>query len=189
MKIAYAFPFVLMMAVGTAAADEPEAWKPVPAVVPLKVQVTLVRLAGDKTVARLPYTLGVNAGPHETQRLRMGIEVPIAMPVTDGAQANALPKPVQYKNVGVNVDCTADLMADGRFKLMVSVEQSSIYVAGEDKRAASAEPTLSSQPMFRTFRVNLAPVLRDGESQQFTAATDPVTGEVTRVEVALNVLK
>lgn len=186
MKIAYALPFVLMLAVGTAVADEPPTWKPLPAVVPLKVQVTLVRLAGDKTVARLPYTLGVNAGPHETQRLRMGIEVPIAMPVSDNPQANAQPKPVQYKNVGVNVDCLADLLADGRYKLMLTVEQSSIYVAGDDRHA---EPTLSSQPMFRTFRTNLAPVLRDGESQQFTAATDPVTGEVTRVEVTLNVLK
>jgi hypothetical protein len=186
MKTAYAFPFALVLAAGTAVADEPVTWKPIPAVVPLKVQVTLVRLAGDRTVARLPYTLGVNAGPHESQRLRMGIEVPIAMPITDGAQANSLPRPVQYRNVGVNVDCTADPMTDGRYKLMLSVEQSSIYVAGDEKRA---EPTLSSQPMFRTFRVNLAPVLRDGESQQFTAATDPVTGEVTRVEVTLNVLK
>jgi hypothetical protein len=171
------------MAAAALGADETPPPRPTD-IVPLKVQVVLVRQAGDKVVARLPYTIGVNSGPHETQRLRMGIEVPVAMPITDMAQ----PKPVQYKNVGVNLDCLADPLPDGRYKLMLSVEHSSIYVAGEDRRA-SPEPALPAQPMFRTFRLNLAPVLRDGESQQFTSATDPVTGEVTRVEVTLNVLK
>jgi hypothetical protein len=32
-------------------------------------------------------------------------------------------------------------------------------------------------------------VLKDGQSAQFTAATDKVSGEVTRVEVTLNVVK
>lgn len=184
MKTAYACALLVTTIAGGAVADEAPPPSRAVSIVPLKVQVVLVRQAGDKVVARLPYTLGVNAGPHETQRLRMGIEVPVAMPVTDIAQ----PKPVQYKNVGVNLDCLADPLPDGRFKLTMSVEHSSIYVAGEDRRPV-AESALPAQPMFRTFRLNLTPILRDGESQQFTAATDPVTGEVTRVEVTLNVLK
>jgi len=83
----------------------------------------------------------------------------------------------------------ADPLPDGRYKLTISVEQSSIYVAGNDKGAAAADAPLSAQPMFRTFRTNLSPILRDGQSQQVTTATDPVTGEVTRVEVTLNVLR
>jgi hypothetical protein len=184
MKTAYACALLLTtMAAAALGADETPPPRPTD-IVPLKVQVVLVRQAGDKVVARLPYTIGVNSGPHETQRLRMGIEVPVAMPVTDVAQ----PRPVQYKNVGMNLDCLADPLPDGRYKLTISVEHSSIYVAGEDRRPA-AEAAPAAQPMFRTFRLNLTPILRDGQSQQFTAATDPVTGEVTRVEVTLNVLK
>jgi hypothetical protein len=32
-------------------------------------------------------------------------------------------------------------------------------------------------------------ILKDGQSAQFTAATDKINGEVTRVDVTLNVVK
>ena len=43
--------------------------------------------------------------------------------------------------------------------------------------------------MFRTFNVSLNPTLRDGQSIQAVASTDPVTGEVVKIEVTLNVVR
>ena len=43
-------------------------------------------------------------------------------------------------------------------------------------------------PVFRSFQSNNALALRDGQSQQYVAAADPVTGETIRVDVTLTVL-
>jgi hypothetical protein len=44
-------------------------------------------------------------------------------------------------------------------------------------------------PVFRSFRSTNTLVLRDGQTRQFTAATDRVSGEVVRIDVTLNVVK
>jgi hypothetical protein len=41
----------------------------------------------------------------------------------------------------------------------------------------------------RTFRTTNQLVLRDGQSSEFTAATDKVTGEVIKATVTLTVIK
>ena len=43
-------------------------------------------------------------------------------------------------------------------------------------------------PVFRSFESSNTLVLRDGQSRQYTAAADRVTGESIRVDVALTVL-
>ena len=43
-------------------------------------------------------------------------------------------------------------------------------------------------PVFRSFGSSNTLVLRDGQSRQYTAAADRVTGESIRVDVALTVL-
>jgi hypothetical protein len=53
----------------------------------------------------------------------------------------------------------------------------------------SGEPTLAGIPMFRRFEVTTEPLLGDGESVQVIASTDPVTGEVVKIDVTLNVVK
>ena len=151
--------------------------------VPLSVQVVLTRQAGGQKIASLPYTMTVTAGRHDWARLRMGVEVPVVTSTIEAA-----PKSVQYRSVGVNLDCMADRLEDGRYGLSLTIEQSSIYVPEEQKRGG-AEAPLAAQPMFRTFKTTVNPVLRDGQTQLFTVATDPVSGEQTRVEVTLNVMK
>jgi hypothetical protein len=37
--------------------------------------------------------------------------------------------------------------------------------------------------------ISLDPILRDGQSAQTVTSTDPVTGEVVKVDVTLNVVK
>ena len=50
-------------------------------------------------------------------------------------------------------------------------------------------PASRALPLFRRFETNLDPVLRDGQSVQTVASTDPVTGEVVKIDVTLNVVK
>lgn len=165
-------------------------------ITPLRVQLVFSKYQGEKKVASLPYTLTCNANDRNPALLRMGIEVPVPMtPSKDG------PPSFSYKNVGTNIDCRATALQDGRFRLELNVEQSSIYSAVEEKgRRVGMEgevrpgwgvtdTPLGGAPMFRTFRSTFVPILRDGQTVQYTAATDPVSGEVVRIDVALTVLK
>lgn len=196
---------VLMLLVPAAGAQEakekPEA-PPAPEArarfTPLRVQVVFSKYEGEKKVASLPYMLTCNAGEGRVAVLRMGIEVPV--PTTPKESAIVT---YNYKNVGTNIDCRATGPEnDGRYRLELNVEQSSIYSPAEEgvKPAArekdAAKPSwgvtdtpLGGAPLFRSFRASFAPLLRDGQTVQYTAATDPVSGEVVKIDVTMTVLK
>jgi hypothetical protein len=165
------------------------------AITPLKVQVVFSKYQGEKKVASLPYTLTCNADDKNPAMLRMGIEVPVSVfqPKEGGTS-------FQYKNVGTAIDCRANTVDDGRFRLEVNVEQSSIYSTIDEKARRTPAPEgppawgvadtpLANVPMFRTFKSTFVPILRDGQSAQYTAATDPVIGEVVKIDVTLTVLR
>lgn len=167
------------------------------AITPLRVQIVFTKYQGEKKVASLPYTLTCNAGERAPAVLRMGIEVPVPVPLAkEGAPS------VQYKNVGTNIDCRPSALEDGRYSVDLTVEQSSIYSTVDEKgrrpgpsesdgRSAGGmtDTPLGGIPMFRTFRSTFIPILRDGQSAQYTVATDPVSGEVVKIDVTLTVLK
>jgi hypothetical protein len=44
-------------------------------------------------------------------------------------------------------------------------------------------------PAFRNFKSRNRLLLRDGQTRQYTAATDRITGETVRIEVSLKVVK
>jgi len=50
------------------------------------------------------------------------------------------------------------------------------------------ETNVTGSPLFRRFDTNLEPWLRDGQSIQTIASTDPVTGEVVKIDVTVNVI-
>jgi hypothetical protein len=169
---------------------------------PLRVQVVFSKYQGETKVGSLPYTLTCNAGDRNPALLRMGIEVPVPVPIGPAKENAAVFQSVQYKNVGTSIDCRAGLAAaDGRFRLELNIEQSSIYSTVEDKgrRAGGAsgdgrapsvnEAGAGGVPMFRTFRAQFVPMLRDGQTVQYTAATDPVSGEVVKIDVTVTVVK
>jgi hypothetical protein len=146
----------------------------------LRVQVVITRFEGDKKLASLPYTFTVTS-EGRSARVRMGVETPVpaARPASDeGDKAPTVS--YQYKNVGTGLDCLAREQGDGRYQLQLSVDNSSLK--------STAGP-IGGMPLFRTFNVSLDPVLRDGESLQTVASTDPVTGEVVKIDVTMNVLK
>jgi len=144
-----------------------------PAVIPLRVQVVISEYDGEKKVASLPYTFTVNA---DERRARPGSQIRTGarIPVTTGKDQ------FTYLDVGTNLDCSAPLQDDGRYKLQMALERSSV-----SPDALSA----GSNPVLRTFRVDLNPVLKDGQSVESIVSADPMNGHVYHVSVTLNVIK
>src|SRR5687767_11064299 len=141
---------------------------------PLKIQVILSRYEGEKKISSVPYTLSLSANDRGVS-LRMGSQVPMPSG-KDGTFSYT------YMNVGTNIDCSASTTDDGRFKIELTVDDSSV-----DGRPG--DPRLAGVLTLKNFRTNNIVVLRDGQSAQFTSATDKVSGEVVKVDVTLNVEK
>jgi len=147
---------------------------------PLRLDVLFQRFQGDNKVASLPYTLSLNADDRPA-RLRMGVQVPIAVEEKDAR--------VRYENVGSNLDCQAGALDDGRFVVACTFEQSSLYSADGGRAAGLVEGQPLSPPVLRSFRADARLVLRDGQTDQHTVATDPVSGEQLRIDVTLRLVK
>jgi hypothetical protein len=182
-----AFVFVFALAstaiVATQEKEKPPAPAPKPPaallnVTPLKAQVVIARYQGEKKISSMPYTLTVNAGGHSN--LRMGAKIPVVVNFGKSAAEGA---PYNYQDVGTNIDCITTALDDGRFLLAITIDDSSVY--SDEPPAGSAKGPAS----FRSFRANNSMVLRNGETGQFTTATDKVTGETVKVDVTLTVMK
>ncbi len=181
--------------------SKPEGAKPAEAATPrprkvpglLRVQITIARYQGEQRIASVPYTVLLTTDEKRV-RLRMGVEVPISVTSftkSDDGKSGPVTS-FQYKNVGTNIDCSAeDRSGDGIFQLGLSVESSSIYTATEARTTSGLNETglVPDRPLFRTFNVSLNPTLRDGQTIQTVASTDPVSGEVVKIDVTLNVVK
>jgi hypothetical protein len=100
--------------------------------------------------------------------------------MTVRAEGNAPPS-VAFKDVGTNLDCDAEILEGGRYKLDFSLEQGSL--------ASGDWGVVSSTPVLRSFLSRSTLILRDGQTGRYVAATDPVSGEVLQIDVTLNVVK
>jgi hypothetical protein len=155
----------------------------------LRVQLVISRYQGDKKLASLPYTFVVTTGGTRA-RMRMGIDTPV--PVTSASEGGKETTSIQYRTVGTNIDCQAIDRGEGRYQLSIGVENSSALPfekgpsGGGNPPVVNANPTGS--PLFRRFDTNLEPWLRDGQSVQTIASTDPVSGEVVKIDVTVNVI-
>jgi hypothetical protein len=156
-------------------------------VTPIRLQIVLSRVQGEKRVSSMPYTLSINVpaiGPG-VANLRMGAKIPIVMmaaPAVPGPDGKLVPTgPIQYQDVGTNIDARVVAMDDGRFGVDVTVDDTSVYPDEAGK--------MNDRPSFRSFRASNSLILKDGAAGQFTSATDKVNGEVTKVDVTLTVVK
>lgn len=199
MKKAWMYGPVLALLVvsGATGQEAKEEAKTTTPVTPLRILFVFTKVQGDRKVASLPYTLVCNADDNRKAIVRMGIEVPVAVGKDGAVQA------FNYRNVGTNLDCSAHRLDDGRFKLWLGVEQSSLYSPLEDSARRAGESggdprsgswamsgtLVANAPIFRSFNTQFSPILRDGQSAQYTAATDPVTGEIMKIEITMNVMK
>lgn len=154
--------------------------------VTLKVTVAISRWAGDKKVGNSPYVLmvvpswGARAErgiEGEATSLQMGSDYPLGYTttVTDGKSVSAM----SYKALGTNVRITAKPADEGRYTLYVMVQDTQV-----DKPAANNLP-----PSFQTFRADNRLTMRDGQTVQYTMATDAISGQVLRLDVTMNVIK
>jgi hypothetical protein len=180
---------VLMVSAGPVASARAQAPAPKPALVPLELEIVLSRYQGDRKIGSLPYTLNVNANGDPTL-LNMGSRVPV--PTTTfgptpqgGGQPPAVQRTFTYENIGTNINVRANSATEGGFTVSLTIDDNSV-ASVEGQAKAAAVPEL---PVMRGLKVVNTLLLRDGQSRQFTAATDRVTGEVVKVEVTLKVLK
>ena len=175
---------------------KPAAGRRLPPPIPLRVTVTLSRYQGEKRISSMPYAIGVTAsgyGPAPKTTLRMGVDVPITQtvfsgPSTDGKPAQSPFSSYSYRSVGTNIDCTAtyDEAAAGLFQVGLVVSDSSLGLEMPKKPGGGIVPDV---PSFRNFNSSFTALLRDGQTTQYTSATDPVTGELMKIDVTLNVMK
>ena len=141
---------------------------------PLRAQIVIARYAGEKRVSSLPYSLSFNGARASQSQVRMGAEIPIEA----SGDGNA-PKTLRYDHIGTQIDCRVNPSDDGQYVLQLSISEKSVYGEGKGPEA------IGFTPAFRSYRSSNTVVLKVGESTQFTAAADRLTGEVVRVEVTL----
>jgi hypothetical protein len=159
--------------------------------IPLEVQVVIARYQGDKRISSLPYVLSLKSTqvPRGGASLRLGSQVPIrtqiVTPAADGKPATTT-NTVNYQSVGMNIDCGATALEDGRFEVNLTINESSVATDSQDAKAA---PSIDSYPVLRSYQSTNTIFVKEGQTSQFTAATDRVSGEVVRVEVKLTVVK
>lgn len=154
--------------------------------VPLEIQVVIARYQGEKRVSSMPYVMAVNANGAPAS-LNMGADVAIPSgPITPPADGK--PSPVvmyNYRSIGTNIVCGATTADEGRFDLNISIDDSSVFV----KEDGAPSTGVGNMPAFRSFKSRNTLLLRDGQTRQYTAATDRVSSETIRIEVMLKVVK
>lgn len=145
----------------------------------LKVQFVFTESEGERKLSTLPYVLYVEVTtPRTKSSLRSGMKVPLQV---SGQQ-------FQYMDVGTNIDCLAEALDDGRYRLHVILDRSSAY-GPEGKESPREGMSLGPAPILVSFRADHALLLRDGQTLESVLVTDPISGRVLRVQVTLNVVK
>jgi hypothetical protein len=171
-------------AAGLASAQEPAPKaEPKPAaLVPLEVEVVITRYEGTKKISSLPYVLAVNANGQVVQ-LNMGTQVAVPSTAFSPNPNAKEPPPLvsySYKDVGTKISAGARSIDNG-FDLNLNIDDSSVFT--------SPTPGGGQMPAFRNFSTRNTLLLRDGQTREYTAATDRVSGEVVKVAVTLKVVK
>jgi type II/III secretion system protein len=154
---------------------------PARSLVPLKVTLVFARYQGEKKLSSVPYTLFLTANLNERTSLRVGNQVPVTTAVFTGGGPPQ--SSYNYKDVGTNIDCTAQTASDGYYRVTLTVQDSSVAYAEGDAAARSAPPT------FRSFSSTVNILVRDGQTVQYTSAADAISGQVVKLDATVNVQK
>jgi hypothetical protein len=165
-----------------AAAQKP----PTPAQVSLKVSLVFSRYQGEKKISTVPHTLWVTTG--ERTSLRLGTQIPVVSTVF-GKEGEKPSSSYNYRDVGTNIDCVANLAPDGGYRLQITITDSSVYYPDQSDAAIKPLTTSTGAPAFRNFNSTFTIVLKDGQTGQSTAVTDPVSGQSIKVDATVNVQK
>ena len=180
---------MLLMTVAVAAQDsQPAAAQSKPVVIPTSLKVSLVfsRYQGEKKISSVPHTLWVTTGDRTS--LRLGTQIPV--PTTMLKEGTGAVQSYNYRDVGTNIDCSATAVPpDGSFRLNITITDSSVYYPDQSDSAVRSSVTSTGAPAFRNFNSTFTIVLKDGQTGQSTSVTDPVSGQVIKLDATLNVQK
>ena len=154
--------------------------------VAVKIDILLTRVSGGKTLSSLPYSL--NAAEGKRTSLRLGSSVPIPRNVVPQDGSGAGVTSYSYQSVGSNIDCDVQRQSDGRYRLTLAMEDSSV-AEGPRTSAFGIGTATTTMPVIRTYSINTLLILRDGEATTFNVATDKVSGDTIRAEVTVTALK
>jgi hypothetical protein len=165
---------VAWLAGGAAAPQEPEKAKAAAEAAGPRLRVRLLetRQRGEQATTLPPLVLTLHAGDQEAS-VFTGVQVALR---TSDRQS------VLFKNAGVQMRIKALDLGDGRYQLDANLEQAQLLGAG----GTAITPSNGDNPIFQVVRSESRLVLRDGETAPFSSAVDPVTGDVVRVDVALD---
>ena len=174
-----------------AGAQPPPPPPPDPTPSALMVDITVARYLGEKRLSSTPYTMSVLPGDRSS--LRMGGDVPVPATTFTPAQKEGEKAIVgtsySYRSIGTNMDvqCTRveGTSAARQFRISLTIDENSIYP--DDLAPATSKTT--GAPAFRSFKSTNTFSLRDGQSVEYAAATDRLSGEVYRVTVKMTVVK
>lgn len=150
----------------------------------LRVQVVFTEYEGDKKLKSLPYSFLVTTHTRDAwpeAKIRVGSRVPV---YTGGEHGS-----VTYMDVGTNIDCRAEAVAEGQYRVYLNLERS--WVDGDVLVAVEKAnpPQAFHEPVVRQYRTELSPVLKDGQSVETSLATDPLSGKVVKLEVSISPVK
>lgn len=160
---------------------------------PVKVQIVITELEGDKTIKSLPYTLYINAPDAPDWKsggfvkLRVGSRVPVYTGGTAGSMT--------YLDVGTNMDARSAYTGEGRLLLQMKIERSwvegdvSVPVAKSDGSASETSSGHFREPIIGNFTSELDLKLREGQSVESIMATDPLSGKVLKIDVSFTIVK
>jgi type II secretory pathway component GspD/PulD (secretin) len=154
----------------------------------LMVEVTLSRYQGEKRLSSLPYTLAVTPDGSRFN-LRVGGQIPVTTTTftpSDKPEGGKAGFSYTYRDIGTLIDVTAAQTDDGRYRVALAVEDSSVYPPSEGTKNSGGP---AGVPAFRSFRSTNAVILRDGQSVEYVAATDRISGETSRISVKVTVVK
>jgi len=182
-KIAAVAGALLLLSTAVRSQDSP---KPQPEeLTALKITLILHEFGGNQEVARLPYEVAVAAmmgAGHHTSRgsARVGTRIPV---LTEKGSFT-------YVDIGTSYDCQVSAWSEGRFRIETNLDRSSVSTTNAENIKAKGIPAESPEnPRINSLRLSFDVLLRDGETQEASAATDPLTGHIWKVEIRLKVLK
>jgi len=175
------------------APDASDSAKPGPST-GLKLQIVLSEYDGEKKVTSLAYSIPVSIENGKTggrfSSIRTGVRVPV---MTEDPQGKAT---IQNFDVGTNIDARADRGDDGRYLVTLKVERTSLYDGTRDhsgkiygKEWGIKDTPPGNEPLVLQYKGEVGVFVREGQPTEATAATDPFTGHVLKVEVTLSVMK
>ena len=150
--------------------------------VPVKVQLVFDEYDGDKKISSMPYIFAVLANERglDGTSLRVGVRIPLE---TDGKDQKTT-----YMDVGSNIECRVKSEDDGRFEVSLTMDRSTLY-PNKSPEGERLVTTLNALPLIHQFRTNVNLLLKDGQTSETIASTDPLNGHTMRVSVTLNVQK